>query len=576
MLDGARRRRLRGLTLLAATIALGAGAAGWALLAGAPAPAKPRPFPPAVAVVPTSSIGPSPSAEPESTPTSSAAPAAPDETRPVVVTEGDGQGAGATWQAAGTLATARYLHTATRLEDGRVLVTGGMGPDGAAIAAAELWDPATRTFSPAGSLAQARYAHAATLLHDGRVLIVGGASAATVDRAEIWDPATGAFEATSAPIRAQGVTATTLQDGRVLIVGGSVCQVDKVATPPSTFARCHGDVRATWIWSPDGTLVAGPELNDERGWHTATLLADGRVLIVGNPQWGSDTPESAEVYDPATNTFSVVGEPRHYISGAQAATLLRDGRVLVSGGDSADPNVRPRWFGPLRSTETWDPASGAFSGAGPMELERRAHQSALLPDGRVLVAGGTGVRTNDFIDPSTPRTEVWDPTTSSFAGVRPWPTRARSSRSRRCSTAACWRSAAMRDTTLAMTSATRSAAPRSSTSPRRLDRRRVKPARGTRAGGAERGCQSTTMPNGAPPPGIETGEPASSVSDVPSTAKALTVAAPASTTYRKPPSGETCASKGRRPSGFERRGADERELAVAGDGVTRDRRRRRC
>ena len=334
----------------------------------------------------------------------------------MVVTEGDGQGAGATWQAAGTLATARYLHTATRLEDGRVLVTGGVGPDGTAIAAAELWDPATRTFSPAGSLAQARYAHAATLLHDGRVLIVGGASAATVDRVEIWDPATGAFEATSVPIRAQGVTATTLQDGRVLIVGGSVCQVDKVATPPSTFARCHGDVRATWIWSPDGTLVAGPELNDERGWHTATLLADGRVLIVGNPQWGIDTPESAEVYDPATNTFSVVGEPRHYISGAQAATLLRDGRVLVTGGDSADPNGRPRWFGPLKSAETWDPASGTFSRAGAMELERRAHQSALLPDGRVLVAGGTGVRTNDFIDPSTPQTEVWDPATGSFVG----------------------------------------------------------------------------------------------------------------------------------------------------------------
>ena len=135
VLDGARRRRLRGLTLLAATIALGAGAAGWALLAGAPSPAKPRPSPPAVAVVPTSSIGPSPSAEPESSPTSSAAV---DGTRPVVVTEGDGQGAGATWQAAGTLAIARYLHTATRLEDGRVLVTGGMGPDCAAIAAAEL------------------------------------------------------------------------------------------------------------------------------------------------------------------------------------------------------------------------------------------------------------------------------------------------------------------------------------------------------------------------------------------------------------------------------------------------------
>ena len=337
------------------------------------------------------------------------------------MTQGDGQGAGASWQAAGTLAVARYLHTATRLEDGRVLVTGGVGPDGTAIAAAELWDPATRTFSPAGSLSQARFAHAATLLHDGRVLIVGGSrspdSSAAVDQVEIWDPATGAFEAGSMPIRAQALTATTLQDGRVLIVGGPVCQVQTVATPPGTLRRCPGDnLRATWIWNPDGTLVAGPELNDERGWHTATLLADGRVLIVGNPQWGIDTPESAEVYDPATNTFIRVGEPRHYIEGAQAATLLRDGRVLVTGGDSADPNGRPNWFGPLRSAETWDPASGTFSRAAAMELERRAHQSALLPDGRVLVAGGTGVLPSDSIDPSTPQTEVWDAATDAFAG----------------------------------------------------------------------------------------------------------------------------------------------------------------
>ncbi len=241
VLDAVRRRRLRGLTLLAATIALGAGAAGWALLAGAPTPAKPRPFPPAVAVVPTSSVVPSPSGDSAASPAPTV-----DDIRPVVVTQGDGQGAGASWQPAGTLAVARYLHTATRLEDGRVLVTGGVGPDGAAIAAAELWDPATRTFSPAGSLSQARFAHAATLLHDGRVLIVGGSggspdSSTAVDRAEIWDPATGAFEATSVPIRAEALTATTLQDGRVLIVGGPVCQVQKVATPPSMLPRCHGD-----------------------------------------------------------------------------------------------------------------------------------------------------------------------------------------------------------------------------------------------------------------------------------------------------------------------------------------------
>ena len=162
--------RRRGLTLLAAMVALGIGAAGLALLAGGRTEERPRPSPPAVAILPSPSSTPSPSGD--SAPT--AAPSgSPDGSGPATIDVTE-PGIAAGWKAAGTLSEARILPSATLLQDGRVLVVGGISSDGTAVATAELWDPLTRTFSPAGSLARPRIGHAATLLQDGRVLIVGG------------------------------------------------------------------------------------------------------------------------------------------------------------------------------------------------------------------------------------------------------------------------------------------------------------------------------------------------------------------------------------------------------------------
>ena len=138
------------------------------------------------------------------------------------------------------------------------------------------------------------------------------------------------------------------------------------------------------------------------------------MLLVGNTSWSSDDPESSEIYDPVTNAFVRMDETRDLIESAQSATLLRDGRVLVTGGDTSDPNGDPHYFGPLRTAETWDPASGTFERAGTMEYARRAHQAALLPDGRVIVIGGSGKRTSEFVDPSRATTEIWDPATGTF------------------------------------------------------------------------------------------------------------------------------------------------------------------
>ena len=268
-------------------------------------------------------------------------------------------------------------------------------------------------------MARPRIGHAAALLNDGRVLVVGGedeTDALTKLDTEVWDPATGRFEAVGTmPALPHGVTATTLLDGRVLIVGSGVCLVPRVAHP-SGAQSCEGDAAATWLWSPDGTYVIGPDLNEDRQWGTATRLPDGRVLVAGNPGWSADTPESSEVYDPSTNAFVRVGEPRDYISGGHTATLLGDGRVLITGGDTDDPASNKLALGVLRAAEVWDPATGSFVRAGRMAVARRGHQAALLPDGRVIVVGGSPNLTGGFHMRGAATTEIWDPASGTFVG----------------------------------------------------------------------------------------------------------------------------------------------------------------
>ncbi|WP_372791837.1 Kelch repeat-containing protein, partial [Paraconexibacter sp.] len=131
-------------------------------------------------------------------------------------------------------------------------------------------------------------------------------------------------------------------------------------------------------FTPTGSLVTG------RIDHTATLLPDGKVLIVGGFRPNS-YEAAAELYDPSTGTFAPTGS-LNTARGNHTATLLPSGKVLITGGHGV--TAAGNSFDTIASAELYDPATGAFTVVGPLGQARRDHTATLLPSGKVLVTGG--------------------------------------------------------------------------------------------------------------------------------------------------------------------------------------------
>jgi hypothetical protein len=158
-------------------------------------------------------------------------------------------------------------------------------------------------------------------------------------------------------------------------------------------------------------LVPGPSLGERRSSHTATVLADGRLLIAGGLS-GNTALASVLLVDPATGAVRSTGSLQT-ARGRHTATLLKDGRVLIAGGVVVSGTTST----PIDSAEIYDPASGQFTSVGSMTMARAHHAAAGLPDGRVLICGGAGAAPPGGVTPLHVTAEVFDPATGRFTAA---------------------------------------------------------------------------------------------------------------------------------------------------------------
>ena len=267
--------------------------------------------------------------------------------------------------AVGPMVPVPWVHSATRLLDGRVLVIGGEG-------VAQIFDPATMRFVPAGAMVSPRPDTVATLLHDGRVLVIGlGLSAELFDPDTLTFSETGSMAAT--PVEAAAIA--TLPDGRVFVPAG-------VQTIPDTEWAIEAE-----IYDPTtGTFSAAGRMPDF-GVVAAVGLPDGRVIVVGSSGMSGENQGRAAVWDPVTRAFSLAADPP---GGVSRATVLNDGRILLLGFVQF-PRDRTKCQIGTEQACSWagiyDPAAGATTLVTPPTAW--APSLMRLTDGRVLVVGGT-------------------------------------------------------------------------------------------------------------------------------------------------------------------------------------------
>jgi hypothetical protein len=277
-----------------------------------------------------------------------------------------------TFTLTGSMTTARHHFAATLLPSGKVLLTGGLDTNGNALATAELYDLTSGTFSLTTSSMQFVHAsHTATLLNTGKVLVIGwGNGNAT---AELYDPATGTFAPTGSLLQGRvSHTATLLSSGKVLVAGGIGPPGATVLSEAELYDPVTGSFRQTL-----GNLATA------RQWHAANLLQDGKVLVTGGMVDNSGTATAiAELYDPTTEIFTTTTGSLTTARALQTATVLKNGTVLVTGGENAN--------GPLATAELYDPTAGTFSTTGGMANTRESHMATQLNDGTVVVTGGSG------------------------------------------------------------------------------------------------------------------------------------------------------------------------------------------
>jgi hypothetical protein len=236
-------------------------------------------------------------------------------------------------------------------------------------------------------------------LPDGRVVLAGGENSSILQTAELFDPVSRTFTALPTGGDSQlgsaryAPAAAPLPDGRVLFAGGAI--------PPFTFYNTAELFDPTTnTFSPVAATMGG-----QRFGAAAAPLPDGRVLIAGGND-GTFRLATAELFDPATETFTPAAGQLETARFQPGAAPLPDGRVLVAGGvGSGDA---------LDSAETFDPGTGEFTTlAAHMQARRSAPAMVSLPDGKVLIAGGNAN------GPTLGSAEIFDPVANTFTLLPP-------------------------------------------------------------------------------------------------------------------------------------------------------------
>jgi hypothetical protein len=267
--------------------------------------------------------------------------------------------------------------------------------------------PGIFTATPNANLTSPRYGHTSTLLANGKTLVAGGEGNANLVNTKLYNPTIGTFAPTrdthgnlTSCVPRYEHTATVLLDSKVLLAGGW---------------RDYSGPQDAEIYDPATglfTATVGPMVT-ARYEHSATLLPDGKVLIAGGNNYVSYTNggfsgtalATAELYDPSTGRFTATGNligQRNY----PTANLLPNGRVLLAGGSSYGASTV------LGTAELYDPATGLFAATGSLLMPREYHTSTLLPSGKVLFVGGQNIL-------AVANSELYDPATGVFTASGP-------------------------------------------------------------------------------------------------------------------------------------------------------------
>jgi hypothetical protein len=325
------------------------------------------------------------------------------------------------WTTTGALSAPRWLHSVVTLADGRPFVIGGTAQpfnssnDLVPLATTEIYDPSTGTWAAGPPLSTARELLSATVLVDGRVLVAGGrtmnASQAFVDDATsvFYDAKTAAWsDGPPLFVAMSSQTAVRLANGRVLLVSNTSQEFDPqtnawsktdgttfdvkgaiVAASNATYNKAvfSGGLRAgfvgsiyeSWSWVYDGgarTWTRSPTgMKASRAYHTAATLADGTVLVAGGKNGGTSNDGTSEIYDFATDTWTLSG-PLTTARGSSTAILLANGFVLLAGDGTV--------------TEVYDPLKKTWSAAGDMTDPRLDPPLTLLQTGGAMAVAGQG------------------------------------------------------------------------------------------------------------------------------------------------------------------------------------------